>query len=70
MQVVEDAVSNSKQRAYRRRLEAAGEREVLLRLSNHTVALIDAIKERHGLSNRGQVLEHLIEKGRELILQQ
>ena len=52
------------QRAYRRRLAAAGEQEVLFRLSNETLALIDAIKERQGLRNRGQVLEQLIEKGR------
>jgi hypothetical protein len=31
---------------------------VLFRLSNETVALIDDIKARHGLRNRGQVLEH------------
>ena len=52
------------QRAYRRRLAAAGEQEVLFRLSNETLALIDAIKERQGLRNRGQVLQQLIEKGR------
>jgi hypothetical protein len=49
---------SSKQRAYRLRLSAAGEQEVLIRLSNATVAIIDEIKERHGLRNRGQVLEH------------
>jgi hypothetical protein len=47
-----------RQRAYRRRLAAAGEQEVLFRLNNETVALIDELKERHGLRNRGQVLEH------------
>jgi hypothetical protein len=45
-------------------MAAAGEQEVLFRLSNETVALIDEIKERQGLRNRGQVLEQLIEKGR------
>jgi hypothetical protein len=45
-------------RAYRRRLVAAGEQEVLIRLSNATIALIDQVKERHGLRNRGQVIEH------------
>jgi hypothetical protein len=44
-------------RAYRRRIAAAGEQEVFFRLSNETVALIDEIKERQGLRNRGQVLE-------------
>lgn len=46
------------QRAYRRRIVAAGEQEVLFRLSNETVALIDQLKKRHGLRNRGQVIEH------------
>ena len=45
-------------RAYRRRLNAGGEQEVLIRLSNNTVALIDHIKKRHNLRNRGQVLEY------------
>jgi hypothetical protein len=51
-------------RAYRLRLSAAGEQEVLFRLSSETVALIDEIKLRQGLRNRGQVLEQLIEIGR------
>jgi hypothetical protein len=46
------------QRAYRRRIVAAGDQEVLFRLSNETIALIDQLKKRHGLRNRGQVLEH------------
>jgi hypothetical protein len=61
MQTTEHAFE---QRAYRRRIAAAGEKEVLFRLSNETIALIDEIKERQGLRNRGQVLEQLIEKGR------
>jgi hypothetical protein len=64
MQTTENAIADDKRRAYRRRLVAAGEREVLFRLSNETVALIDEIKERQGLRNRGQVLEQLIEIGR------
>ena len=56
--------SGHHQRAYRRRMAAVGEQEVLFRLSNETVAIIDEIKERQGLRNRGQVLEQLIEKGR------
>ena len=59
-----------RQRAYRRRLAAAGEQEVLFRLSNETVALIDELKERQGLRNRGQVLEQLIEIGRSAAQQQ
>jgi hypothetical protein len=57
MPITENVVSE-RQRARRRRIVAAGEQEVLFRLSNETVALIDAIKERQGLRNRGQVLEH------------
>jgi len=53
------------QRAYRRRLAAAGEQEVLFRLSNETVALIDELKQRHGLRNRGQVLEQFFGQRRE-----
>jgi hypothetical protein len=57
MRTTENPVSQ-RQRARRRRIIAAGEQEVLFRLSNETVALIDEIKERQGLRNRGQVLEH------------
>ena len=60
MQTAETTVSDNKQRAYRRRLADVGEQEVLLRLSNETVALLDQIKERQALRNRGQVLEQLL----------
>jgi hypothetical protein len=63
MSTAENAIC-PRQRAYRRRLAAAGEQEVLFRLSNKTLALIDELNERQGLRNRGQVLEQLIEKGR------
>jgi hypothetical protein len=65
--------------AYRRRLVDAGEQEVLFRLSNETVALIDKLKARYGLRNRGQVIEQahsaremlkLIEQRRETAQQQ
>jgi hypothetical protein len=46
------------QRVRRRRIEAAGEQEVMFRLSKATIALIDAIKARSGLRHRGEVLEH------------
>jgi hypothetical protein len=59
-----------RQQAYRRRLAAAGEQEVLFRLSNATLALIDELKERHGLRNRGQVLEQLFVQRREVTQQQ
>jgi hypothetical protein len=50
--------SPSRQLSYRRRLADAGEREVIFRLKGQTLAIIDEIKKRQGLSNRGQVLEH------------
>lgn len=52
-------------RAYRRRIAAKGEQEVLFRLPNEAVAFIDEMKQRHGLRNRGQALLQLIEQGRE-----
>jgi hypothetical protein len=64
------ATTETAQRAYRRRIIAAGEQEVLFRLSNETVALIDELKERQGLRNRGQVLEQLIQIGRSVAQQQ
>lgn len=57
-------------RAYRRRIAAAGEQEVLFRLPSETVALIDEFKQRQGLRNRGQALLQLIEQGREVTQQQ
>jgi hypothetical protein len=45
------------QRAYRQRISTSGEKEVWFRLSNETISLIDEIKARHGLRNRGQVIE-------------
>jgi hypothetical protein len=49
-------------RAYRRRIAAAGEQEVLFKLPNETVAVIDELKQRLGLRNRGQVLVQLIQQ--------
>jgi hypothetical protein len=57
-------------RAYRRRIAAAGEQEVLLRLSNETVRFIDELKETLGLPNRGQVVEQFIGQRREAAQQQ
>lgn len=50
--------------AYRRRLAAAGDQEVLFKLPQQTVEMLDAIKERQGLRNRSQALLQLIEQGR------
>lgn len=52
-------------RAYRRRIAAAGEQEILIKLSTRTVALLDEHKQRYGLRNRGQAFEQLIEQQRE-----
>jgi hypothetical protein len=52
-------------RAYRRRIAAFGEQEVLFKLSHETVARIDELKKHLGLSNRGQVVEQLFQQRRE-----
>ncbi|HTT84908.1 MAG TPA: ribbon-helix-helix protein, CopG family [Rhizomicrobium sp.] len=57
-------------RAYRRRKIANGRLQFIADLPRETLALIDEIKERQGLRNRGQVLEQLIEKGRTAVHQQ
>jgi hypothetical protein len=63
MQTTENAVSH-KDRAYRRRLSKAGLHQLIVALPGEQVALLDELKERHGLRNRSQVLEQLIEIGR------
>ena len=68
MQTTENAVID-KDRAYRRRLTAQGQHQLVVALPRETVALIDELKERHGLRNRSQVLMQLIEQGREIAQQ-
>ena len=63
MQPTENAVSD-RQRAYRRRIVAKGRLQFLTDLRREDLAFLDQLKERRGLRNRGQVLEHLIELGR------
>jgi hypothetical protein len=53
-----------KHRAYRRRLAANGNHQLVVALPRETVALLDELKERRGLRNRSQVLLQLIEQGR------
>lgn len=60
----ENAVVCHRQRAYRRRIVAKGRLQFIADLPRETVAFLDELKERHGLRNRGQVLEQLIEIGR------
>ncbi len=63
MPTTENAVSD-RFRAYRRRKVANGRVQFITDLPRETVALLDELKARQGLNNRGQVLEQLIEKGR------
>ena len=63
MSTTANAVSE-KQRTYRRRLVERGRLQFIADLPRETLALLDEIKERQGLRNRGQVLEQLIEQGR------
>ena len=53
-------------RAYRRRIAARGRLQFIADLPRETVAYLDELKERQGLRNRGQVLEQLIEIGRQV----
>lgn len=56
-------------RAYRKRLLAAGGKEVLFQLPQTTIALLDEIKEQRGFRSRSQALVQLIELGKEAIRQ-
>jgi hypothetical protein len=63
MSGTENALSE-RYRAYRRRKIANGRLQFIADLPREHLAFIDELKERRGLRNRGQVLEHLIELGR------
>jgi hypothetical protein len=69
MQTTENEASD-RYRAYRRRKLANGRLQFIADLPRETVAYLDELKERHGLRNRGQVLEQLIERGRTAAQQQ
>jgi Ribbon-helix-helix protein, copG family len=69
MRTTESAVTD-RFRAYRRRKLANGRFQFIADLPRETVAFLDELKERQGLRNRGQVLEQLIEKGRQAAQQQ
>jgi hypothetical protein len=56
-------------RAYRRRLIAKGQHQLIVDLPRETIAFIDDLKERQGLRNRSQVLLQLIEQRREVVQQ-
>jgi hypothetical protein len=65
MQSTANAIGD-KDRAYRRRLAARGQHQLVVALPRETVAFLDELKERHGLRNRSQVLMQLIKQGREV----
>lgn len=50
-------------RATRKRQRAAGMTEIILVLPQSCVDQLDAQKSRHGLRNRGQVVEQLLSEG-------
>jgi hypothetical protein len=54
-----------KDRAYRRRLAANGQHQVVVALPRELVALLDEFQERQGLRNRSQAVVQLIERGRD-----
>ena len=62
--------ASDRYRAYRRRKVANGRLQFIADLPREYVAYLDEFKERHGLSNRGQVLEQLIDIGRSAAQQQ
>ena len=62
-----DATQNTaidKHRAYRRRLAAQGNHQIVVSLPREIVALLDEIQERQRLPNRSQAMLQLIERGR------
>ena len=64
MSIVDRPSSTERTQAYRQRLRAAGQEEVLVKLPRQTIALLDELKQCHGLRNRSQALLRLIEQGR------
>ena len=68
MQTRENAASD-RFRAYRRRIAAKGRGQFIADLPREDIAFLDELKERQGLNNRGQVLEQLIEQGRQVAQQ-
>jgi len=64
MPTADRPTSTERTKAYRQRLRAAGDEEVLVKLPRQTIALLDELKQCHGLRNRSQALLQLIEYGR------
>jgi hypothetical protein len=57
-------IAIDKHRAYRRRLAAQGNHQIVVALPREIVALLDEIQERQGLPNRSKAVLQLIEQGR------
>ena len=53
-----------KHRAYRRRLVAKGNHQLVIALPREIVAVLDEFQQRQGLRNRSQAVLQLIEQGR------
>ena len=66
----DDNPLSERYRAYRRRLVAKGRHQLIVDLPLETVALLDEIKKHQGLRNRSQVVEQLIERGKEVAQEQ
>jgi metal-responsive CopG/Arc/MetJ family transcriptional regulator len=58
-----------KHRAYRERIAANGNHQLVLALPRETVAFLDELQKRRGLRNRSQAVLQLIERGREVTQQ-
>jgi hypothetical protein len=51
-------------RAYRRRLAAQGQHQIIAALPLETIVFLDQFKQRQGLRNRSEALFRLIQQGR------
>lgn len=59
----------NKQRAYRQRIAANGNHQLIVALPRETVAFLDDLQKRQGLRNRSEAVLQLIERGREVTQQ-
>jgi hypothetical protein len=64
MEVTANTITD-KHRAYRRRLAAKGNHQIVVALPREIVALLDEVQQRQGLHNRSQAVLQLIERGRD-----
>jgi hypothetical protein len=66
---MEKPAAYDKNRAYRQRIAANGNHQLIVALPRETVAFVDELQKRQGLRNRSQAVLHLIERGREVTQQ-